>query len=72
MKVLCVTDWQLPPGARWLWDYPPESADTVDFVSMAAPADRAAKWGKLLTYYPSYLRLAWRALQRTSARSSTS
>lgn len=61
MKVLCVTDWPIPPGDRWLWNYLPESADTVDFVSIKPPSDRFAKWGKLLTYYPALLRLAWRA-----------
>jgi glycosyltransferase involved in cell wall biosynthesis len=65
VKVLCLTDWPVPAGARWLWDYPPESADSVDFVSIQPPADSFAKWGKVLAYYPALLRLAWRALKQT-------
>ncbi len=63
-----MVDWVVPKGARWLWDYPPESSDTVDFVFIKPPSDRFAKWGKLLAYYPALLRLGWRALRRTRER----
>jgi glycosyltransferase involved in cell wall biosynthesis len=63
MKVLCVLDSPVQARDRWIWDDLPHKPDQVDF-EWAAPADRFARWGKLLTYYPTYLLLAWRALRR--------
>ena len=32
MKVLCLIDNPIPPGHRWLWKYPPENDDELDFL----------------------------------------
>jgi len=46
-----------------MWNHLPESAqgDEVDFL-WASPKDRFRKWGKLISYYPQYLRLGWKAV----------
>ena len=66
MRILCLCDWPIPAGYRWLWSFLPPNDDEVDFCCpRAAPADRARKWGKLLGYYPAHMGLAARALART-------
>jgi glycosyltransferase involved in cell wall biosynthesis len=62
MKVLCLVDGKVVPPDRWIWNYLPESAqsDTVDFLNVSAK-DLFLKWGKLLTYYPSYVWLGIKA-----------
>ncbi len=67
MKILCLTDFTIPTGQRWLWDYVPGNQDQVDFLDTPTN-DRFAKWGKLLGYYPAYFKLAWHACRRTSAQ----
>ncbi len=62
MRVLCITDCPVQAPTRWLWDYLPAVRDEVDFCWLRGPADRYARWGKVLAYYPTYWRLAWRAL----------
>jgi hypothetical protein len=66
MRILCITDWPITGGYRWLWSFLPPNDDEVDFVCpRAAPADRAGRWGKVLGYYPMHVALAARALART-------
>lgn len=66
MRILCITDWPITGGYRWLWSFLPPNDDEVDFVCpRAAPADRAGRWGKVLGYYPVHIALAARALART-------
>ena len=64
MKILCLTDFPIAPGQRWLWDYVRSNQDQVDFLHTQTN-DRYAKWGKLFGYYPAYFKLAWQAYQRT-------
>jgi len=52
MKVLCLVDFPIKSGDRWLWNYL-KNDDQVEFLSTAT-VDRYAKWGKLLAYYPAY------------------
>lgn len=61
MKILCLTDFPVRPPDRWLWSQAPDQHDEVDFLWSVA-ADRSASWGKLITRYPVYWRLALRAL----------
>jgi hypothetical protein len=63
---LCLVDDRVEPPDRWIWNYLPVRAqrDTVDFMH-AATWDLFPKWGKLLTYYPTYWNLAVRALRQT-------
>ena len=65
MKVLCLIDNPIPPGHRWLWKYLPENDDELDFLVTTGAVDRFPKWGKLLNYYPAYLRASFRALRKT-------
>ena len=68
MKILCLLDNEVKPGDRWLWKYLPSNTDEVDFLVARGPADRFQKWGKLLSYYPSYWQAglrAWRKTQQT-------
>lgn len=64
MRVLCLVDGPVLPPDRWMWNHLPQEAqsDEVDFL-WSSPADRFAKWGKLISYYPQYLLLGWRAVQ---------
>ena len=63
MKVLCLIDNPIPPGHRWLWKYLPENDDELDFLVTTGAVDRFPKWGKLLNYYPAYLRAGFRPAQ---------
>lgn len=65
MKILCLIDSVVKPGDRWLWKYLPENDDEVDFVFTNRVRDRFQKWGKLISYYPTYWHLGLRALQKT-------
>lgn len=67
MRVLCLVDGPVVSPDRWMWNHLPESAqeDEVDFL-WASPADRFRKWGKLISYYPQYGWLAWRAFRQSS------
>jgi glycosyltransferase involved in cell wall biosynthesis len=66
MRVLCVTEFPIRDGHRWLWSHLPPNDDEVDFCFPARiPADRFSKWGKLLSYYPAYWRFASQALAQT-------
>jgi glycosyltransferase involved in cell wall biosynthesis len=62
MKILCLTDFIVPEGTRWLWDDLPENDDEVVFMHIQSE-DRSEKWGKLLSYYPRLIGLGWRALR---------
>lgn len=64
MKVLCLVDWPMYPGSRWLWDYVPGNTDSVDFATILPPADRFPGYGKLLGYYPKYGWLGLKAWPR--------
>lgn len=65
MKILCLIDNVVKPGDRWLWNYLPSSNDELDFVVATGAVDRFKKWGKLITYYPAFMRSGLRALART-------
>jgi hypothetical protein len=60
---LCITDFPIWSPDRWLWNYLPDSDDEVDFM-WAQPEDRSRSWGKFVTRYPDYIRLAQRAMRR--------
>jgi glycosyltransferase involved in cell wall biosynthesis len=65
MKILCLLDTPVKPGHRWLWKYLPGNCDELDFLVAGEAGDRFQKWGKLLSYYPRYWQLGWRALRQT-------
>jgi glycosyltransferase involved in cell wall biosynthesis len=65
MKILCLLDNVVKPGDRWLWNYLPSSHDELDFVVASGAVDRFKKWGKLITYYPAFMRAGLRALSKT-------
>jgi glycosyltransferase involved in cell wall biosynthesis len=65
MKVLCLIDGEVKPGDRWLWKYLPGNTDQIDFLVTKGVTDRFQKWGKLLSYYPAFLRSGVRALVKT-------
>jgi glycosyltransferase involved in cell wall biosynthesis len=65
MKILCLLDNEVKPGDRWLWNYLPASHDELDFVVASGAVDRFKKWGKLITYYPAFMRAGFRALNKT-------
>lgn len=63
MKILCLIDFPVRKGDRWLWNAIPDANDEVDFL-WATARDRFAGWGKVLSYYPTFLWNAARALRR--------
>jgi glycosyltransferase involved in cell wall biosynthesis len=63
MRILCLTDFPIPKGHRWLWDYLPDGEDQVEFM-FTKVEDRYQNWGKLLGYYPKLIRLASKAMNR--------
>ena len=65
MKILCLLDNEVKPGDRWLWKYLPSNNDELDFVVATGAVDRFKKWGKLITYYPAFMRSGLRALVKT-------
>lgn len=65
MKILCLIDNYVKPGDRWLWKYLPSNNDELDFVVATGAIDRFRKWGKLITYYPAFMRSGLRALAKT-------
>jgi len=65
MKILCLLDTVVKPGDRWLWKYLPSNNDELDFVVATGAVDRFKKWGKLITYYPAFMRAGLRALVKT-------
>ena len=65
MKILCLLDNEIKPGDRWLWKYLPSNNDELDFQIATGVVDRFKKWGKLITYYPAFMRSGLRALVRT-------
>ena len=65
MKILCLIDNPVKPGDRWLWNYLPSSNDEVDFQVATGAVDRFKKWGKLITYYPAFMRSGLRAFVKT-------
>jgi glycosyltransferase involved in cell wall biosynthesis len=65
MKILCLIDNAIKPGDRWLWKYLPGNKDELDFVIASGAVDRFKKWGKLITYYPAFMRAGLRAFLKT-------
>lgn len=65
MKILCLLDNVVKPGDRWLWNYLPSNTDEVDFVIASGAVDRFKKWGKLIAYYPAFMRAGLRAFIKT-------
>jgi glycosyltransferase involved in cell wall biosynthesis len=65
MKILCLINNEVKPGDRWLWNFLPSNNDELDFVIASGAVDRYKKWGKLLTYYPAFMRAGIRALMKT-------
>jgi glycosyltransferase involved in cell wall biosynthesis len=65
MKILCLINNEIKKGDRWLWNYLPSSNDEIDFEIATGAVDRFKKWGKLLTYYPAFIRSGLRALIKT-------
>jgi glycosyltransferase involved in cell wall biosynthesis len=65
MKILCLLDNYIKPGDRWLWNYLPDNHDELDFVVARGAVDRFKKWGKVITYYPAFIRAGLRAFVRT-------
>ena len=65
MKILCLIDNVVKPGDRWLWNYLPSNNDEVDFLVASGAIDRFKKWGKLITYYPAFMRAGLRAFVKT-------
>jgi glycosyltransferase involved in cell wall biosynthesis len=62
MKVLCLVDFPIKSGDRWLWNHL-QTDDQVEFLSTET-VDRYAKWGKLWAYYPAYWHLGLRAISK--------
>jgi glycosyltransferase involved in cell wall biosynthesis len=65
MRILCLINNPVKPGDRWLWNYLPGNNDQVDFVVAAGALDRYKKWGKLITYYPAFIRSGFQAFAKT-------
>ncbi|SRR6266496_5962725 len=65
MKVLCLLNNEVKPGDRWLWKYLPSNTDELDFVIATGVVDRFKKWGKLITYYPGFMRAGLEAFLKT-------
>ena len=65
MKILCLINNEVNPGDRWLWKYLPSNNDQLDFVVATGAVDRFKKWGKLITYYPAFMRAGVQALIKT-------
>jgi len=65
MKILCLINNVVKPGDRWLWNYLPSNNDEVDFVIATGAVDRFKKWGKLITYYPAFMRAGLQAFVKT-------
>ena len=65
MKILCLINDEVKPGDRWLWKYLPSNNDELDFVVASGAVDRFKKWGKLITYYPAFMRAGFRAFLQT-------
>jgi glycosyltransferase involved in cell wall biosynthesis len=69
MKILCLINNEVKPGDRWLWKYLPANNDEVDFVVASGAVDRFKKWGKLITYYPAFMRAGLQAFMKTQKTS---
>jgi glycosyltransferase involved in cell wall biosynthesis len=65
MKILCLINNEVKPGDRWLWKYLPSNNDEIDFVVATGAVDRFKKWGKLITYYPAFMRAGLQAFVKT-------
>jgi glycosyltransferase involved in cell wall biosynthesis len=65
MKILCLINNEVKPGDRWLWKYLPSNNDEIDFVVATGAVDRFKKWGKLVTYYPAFIRAGLQAFVKT-------
>jgi glycosyltransferase involved in cell wall biosynthesis len=65
MRILCLINNEVKPGDRWLWNYLPSTNDEVDFLVARGAADHFKKWGKLLTYYPAFMRAGLQAFVKT-------
>ena len=65
MKILCLINNEIKPGDRWLWNYLPSNKDEIDFVIATGAVDRFKKWGKLITYYPAFMRAGLQAFFKT-------
>jgi glycosyltransferase involved in cell wall biosynthesis len=65
MKILCLIDNVVKPGDRWLWNYLPSTNDEVDFLVTTGAVDRFKKWGKLIAYYPAFMRAGLQAFVKT-------
>jgi glycosyltransferase involved in cell wall biosynthesis len=65
MKILCLINDEIKPGDRWLWNYLPSNNDELDFEVATGAIDRFKKWGKLITYYPAFMRAGLRAFMKT-------
>jgi glycosyltransferase involved in cell wall biosynthesis len=65
MKILCLLDNEVKPGDRWLWNYLPSNNDELDFLVATGAVDRFKKWGKLITYYPAFMRSGLQAILKT-------
>lgn len=62
MRILCLTDFPIASGSRWLWDFVSADKVEVKFIHTFVK-DRFKTWGKLIFSYPAYLQLAHRALE---------
>ena len=65
MKILCLINNDVKPGDRWLWKYLPSNNDELDFVIATGVVDRFRKWGKLINYYPGFMRAGLQAFLKT-------
>ena len=65
MKILCLINNEVKPGDRWLWKYLPSNNDELDFVIATGVVDRFRKWGKLINYYPGFMRAGLQAFLKT-------
>jgi hypothetical protein len=65
MKILCLINNEVKPGDRWLWKYLSANDDEIDFVVATGAVDRFKKWGKLITYYPAFMRAGIQAFVKT-------
>jgi glycosyltransferase involved in cell wall biosynthesis len=63
MRILCLTDFPVPDGDRWLWNYVPDNHDEVTFLYVRV-RDQFPGWGKLFGYYPNLIRLGITAIQK--------
>lgn len=62
MEILCLTNFPIPAGHRWIWEYLPGNTDEIKFLHISAP-DRYKDWRKVFTHDLNALALGYQAFR---------